>query len=118
MNEDTGTDVNWVSPKLVQACNLEVLKAPSNIGFLDFHGKEHRPVGLVKIPWAGKTTRTRQDEFFLAPDGFPADLIVGNKFIKTVGHSHTVFMDEPPPGKALIMMQKRITVGKGRLVIS
>lgn len=112
MKEDTGTNVNWISQQLVNDCNFQLLDAPQNTGFLDFKGDTYTPEKLVRIPWAGKMAKTEHTEFFVAPENSPIDLVIGNVFIKSFGHSHTVFLDEPV-GKALIMVQKRVTVGKG-----
>lgn len=119
VNEDTGTNVNWISPKLVQVCGLKVLKAPPNTGFLDFGGEKHQPKELVKIPLAGKMSKTAHTEFFVAPVNSPINLIVGNRFIQTFGHPHNVFLDKPVgPGSALIMFQQRVTVENRRAVNS
>jgi len=106
VNEDTGTDVSWISPKLVRQCGLQILPAPSQF-FLDFDGKTHQPTGLVNIPITGKLNKSAHVEFYVAPENAPIGLIVGNRFIQTFGHSHTVFEDEP--GSALIMLQQRVT---------
>jgi hypothetical protein len=109
VNEDTGTDVSWISPNLVRQCDLQILPAPSEF-FQDFGGKMHQPIGLVKIPITGKLNKSAYVEFYVAPENSPIGLIVGNRFIQTIGHSHTVFEEEP--GSALIMVQQRVTVGE------
>jgi hypothetical protein len=118
--EDSGTKVNWIPPKLADAYGLEIYDAPPSIGFLDFQGNSHVPTGYVKIPLTGNMPKAVRTEFFLAPENAPiGGLVIGNRFISTVGHPHTVFMDEPVGGgNALIMVQNRVTVGKGELSAS
>ncbi|KAI9656057.1 MAG: hypothetical protein M1821_005118 [Bathelium mastoideum] len=113
--EDTGTDVNWVSPEIVRQCNFPVLEAADKRHFLDFKGDQYEARQRVKIALVGKTRKTEQTEFFVAPASFPVKgMLVGNQFINSSGHPHNVFLDEP--GKVLVMLQKRTTKAEDELI--
>ena len=116
VREDTGTDVNWVSPQLVRDCNFPVFEVKDKNQFWGFNGEQFCPRQRVKISFTGKLEKTEQTEFFVAPMSFPVEgLLVGNGFINSIGHSHNVFLEEPD--KTLIMVQKKPTVGKGSMKI-
>lgn len=112
VREDTGTDVNWVSPQLAKDCAFPVRDVTDKNPRWDFNGEPFCAKQRVKISFTGKLEKTSQTEFFVAPKSFPFEgLIVGNDFINSVGHAHNVFLDDPD--KTLIMVQKKTTVGKG-----
>ena len=116
VREDTGTNVNWVSPQLVKDCNFPLLDGPDKRYFLDFKGDQYEAKQRVKIPFIGKKKKAEQTEFFIAPNSFPIDgLLVGNGFISSFGHPHNVFLDERD--KVLVMVQKKTTVGEELLRI-
>ncbi|KAI9684541.1 MAG: hypothetical protein M1822_005629 [Bathelium mastoideum] len=112
---DTGTDVNWVSHEVVSQCNFLVLEPLDKRCFLDFKGNPYESRQRVKITLVGKTRKTEQTEFFVAPASFPLKgVLVGNQFINSSGHPHNVFLDEPR--KVLDMLQKRTTEAEDQLV--
>lgn len=112
VKEDTGTEVNWISPRVVNTFDFEVQDAPEERVFLDFRGNQFQPKGMVTIPLAGKKTKTQHTEFYVAPEGFPVDgVVVGTTFIQRSGHAHAIFT-EKPEGPALLVMQKKVTVGR------
>jgi len=109
--EDTGTRVNWISPRLVTELRYELQDASDQPVFEDFSGNEFTPKYTVSIPLVGKTRETWYTDCYVGPDYIPLDgVIVGTGFIQSTGHAHTVFYDKPE-GPALIMMQKKVTVG-------
>ena len=111
VKEDTGTSVNWISPSVVNNFDFEVQDAPQDMVFLDFGGKKFQPKGMVTITLAGNETKTQHTEFYVAPEGFPVDgVVVGTEFIQRSGHTHAIFA-EKPEGPALLVVQKKVTVG-------
>ncbi|KAF2195700.1 hypothetical protein K469DRAFT_699290 [Zopfia rhizophila CBS 207.26] len=112
VHEDTATQVNWISPKAVEAYNLEAHDAIRTAGFADFTGEMYVPKKKVKITWTGKPDKSVESEFFVGPENSPFELLVGSRFIQEIGHAHKVFLDEPAgqKGTALIMTQKRLNV--------
>jgi len=112
VKEDTGTDVNWISPRVVGYFDFDILDAPVDGEYCDFRGNTFHPVGMVNIPLAGMKSRTEYTECHIAPEDFPFDgVLVGTRFVQRTGHIDTVFPDRPD-GTALIIMQKKVTVGK------
>jgi hypothetical protein len=109
--EDTGSSVNFISPSIVDACNLtryetKSIAFESVAGGVAFTANE-----LVKPRWLGHGVTQGIDIFYIAPKATSIDLLVGRDFLRDNGH---VFMSEKPTKPAYLNVPKKMTVSEQR----
>lgn len=108
--EDTGSSVNFISPSIVDACNLEryetkLIAFESVAGGVAFTANEY-----VKPRWLGQgVTQGIDDIFYIAPKTTSIDLLVGRDFLRDNGD---VFMSVKPTKQAYLHVPKKMTVSE------
>ncbi|KAK9415845.1 hypothetical protein SUNI508_10145 [Seiridium unicorne] len=86
IQDDTGTDVNWIHPKLVERCGLERERCEAK-GFRDFQGRFYRCSERVRVRWAGKDNKSIDGWFLVAPGRSTVELVLGNEFVSEYGRA-------------------------------
>lgn len=108
--EDTGSIVNFISPSIVDACNLKRYEAES-IAFEGVAGLAFTVNEFVKPRWLGHGLIQGIDIFYIAPKATPIELLVGTGFLRDRGN---VFMSEKPTKPAYLNVLKKMTVREQR----
>lgn len=109
--EDTGTDVNWITPELVKTLQVEVGAVSGAMDYADFGGQNFCPTGVITLSLTGTGPKAYLTDCYIAPMQSPIEgLVLGTGFIRTYGHAHVLFPERASP-TSLLMVQDRTTVG-------
>lgn len=118
VREDSGTEPNWMSPKLADRYSFTIEEVRAKCQYLDFRGEPYVPTKKVMLECGGKKNKSNAIEFFIAPDGFPVDLSLGACWLNEFGSPQDHFLseaelrEEEETKTAHILVQKRITVSE------
>ncbi|KAK9788200.1 hypothetical protein SCARD494_09952 [Seiridium cardinale] len=102
IQDDTGTDVNWIHPKLVERCGLERERCEAK-RFRDFQGRVYGCSERVRVRWAGKENKSIDGWFLVAPGQSTVELVLGNEFVSEYGRANK-FCDAEEVGDARILI--------------
>ncbi|KAK6079538.1 hypothetical protein SCUP234_05707 [Seiridium cupressi] len=102
IQDDTGTDVNWIHPKLVERCGLERERCEAK-RFRDFQGRFYRCSERVRVRWAGRDNKSIDGWFLVAPGRSTVELVLGNEFVSEYGRADK-FCDAEEVGDARILI--------------
>jgi hypothetical protein len=111
VKEDTGSDLSLIHPDVVYTFRMKqqnVLGSPPR--GRDADGTIHQFTKFVDLSLNGPGDTSIQYQFYVAAPGCPVPgIIAGTDFIKSRGHAHTLFYDEPPK-PLLVLLQQHSTV--------
>lgn len=81
MIEDSGCQVNFISPNVAKRCNLAIKSTPPIMN-QTWIGTFTSNQGAL-VTWVGKSGRPGSDWFYIAPEAAPSDIqmVVGTQFI-------------------------------------
>lgn len=108
--EDTGSSVNFISPSIVDACNLNRYETKSR-AFEGVAGVAFTVNEFVKPRWLGHGLIQGIGIFYIAPKATPIELLVGRDFLRD---NVDVFMSEKPTKPAYLNVPKKMTVSEQR----
>ena len=110
MKEDTGSDVNWISPVVAFRLKAKILDIGSSTEYVGITGTGFVARKKVELSLTGSSAKSHHGVFLIAPDDFPfPGIVVGKPFIKDCGHPHALF-PEKETRESLLVMQKKATV--------
>jgi hypothetical protein len=105
--EDTGTQVNFISPALAKACDLRIDPTQVTVHKV-ITGQQFKADKWVQVEFIGKGGKIHSESFYLAPPAAPIELLVGKQFLN---RNPDAFWDGKPTASAsLLNVQAKITV--------
>jgi hypothetical protein len=101
--EDSACQLNFISREVAELCHLTIYPT-ARVENATLMGSFHSDQ-WTEVSWLGKNGNNGFDQFYIAPDGAPIQLLVGTRFMSD---NPDVFMSQTLAKPAFLNVQKKI----------